>query len=63
MPVIIQRKDETAWLDPASKSDQVMPLLAPYPAEMMELYPVSQLVNSPATDRPECAEPFRESLF
>ena len=63
MPVIIQRKDESAWLDPTLKSDRVMPLLAPYPTEMMEAYPVSSLVNSPANDRQECAEPFRDSLF
>ena len=63
MPVIIQRKDESAWLDPTFKSDQIMPLLAPYPTELMEAYPVSTLVNSPANDRLECAEPFRDSLF
>jgi putative SOS response-associated peptidase YedK len=63
MPVIIQRKDESTWLDPMLKSDRVMPLLAPYPTEMMEAYPVSTLVNSPANDRRECAEPFRDSLF
>ena len=40
-----------------------MPLLAPYPTEMMEAYPVSTLVNSPANDSQECAEPFRDSLF
>ena len=38
-------------------------LLAPYPAELMEAYPVSTLVNSPANDRQECAEPFRDTLF
>ena len=63
MPVIIQRKDEPAWLDPKAKGDQVTALLAPYPSEMMEAYPVSTLVNSPVNDRPECAEPFRDSLF
>ena len=62
MPVIIQRKDEIAWLDPTLKSDQIMPLLAPYPTEMMEAYPVSTLVNSPANDRQECAEPGRRQL-
>jgi putative SOS response-associated peptidase YedK len=63
MPVIMQRKDEPAWLDPTLKCDRVMPLLAPYPTEMMEAYPVSSLVNSPANDRQECAESFRDSLF
>ena len=57
MPVIIQRKDETAWLDPTLKSDRVMPLLAPYPTEMMEAYPVSTLVNSPANDRRSAPSP------
>ena len=49
MPVIIQRKDESTWLDPMLKSDRVMPLLAPYPTEMMEAYPVSTLVLSADT--------------
>ena len=57
MPVIIQPKDETAWLDPAAKSDHVMPLLAPYPSELMEAYPVSTLVNSPANDRRNAPSP------
>lgn len=63
MPVIIQPKDETAWLDPAAKSDQIMPLLAPYPSELMEAYPVSTLVNSPANDSAECSEQLRDTLF
>jgi putative SOS response-associated peptidase YedK len=63
IPVIIQRKDETAWLDPAAKSDQIMPLLAPYHSELMEAYPVSTLVNSPANDGAECAEQLRDTLF
>ena len=63
MPVIIQRRDESALLDPTLKSDQVMPLLAPYPAEIMEAYPVSTLVNSPANDSAACAEPDIGSLF
>jgi putative SOS response-associated peptidase YedK len=42
---------------------RIMPLLAPYPSELMEAYPVSTLVNAPANDRPECAEPDVGSLF
>jgi|RhiMetdeSRZDD1v2_1073273.scaffolds.fasta_scaffold280383_3 putative SOS response-associated peptidase YedK len=49
MPVIIQRKDETAWLDRTAKGDQVTALLVPYPCEMMEAYPVSTLVLSADT--------------
>ena len=42
---------------------RIMPLLAPYTSELMGAYPVSTLVNSPANDRPECAEPDVGSLF
>jgi putative SOS response-associated peptidase YedK len=33
------------------------PLLAPYPADEMEAYPVGTLVHSPANDRPGCVRP------
>src|SRR5258708_28706451 len=41
----------------AIKSGRCSPLI---PNEMMEAYPVSTLVNSPANDRRECAEPFMQ---
>jgi putative SOS response-associated peptidase YedK len=47
MPAILRPEHERAWID-ASVTDpaQVLALLAPYPAEAMELYPVSTLVNN-----------------
>ncbi len=33
-----------------------MPLLGPYPAHLMEAYPVSSRVNSPANDTPDLLE-------
>lgn len=55
MPVIIRREDEDRWLDtPEEDAKTLMPLLAPYPAEEMDFYPVSSLVNSPRNDFPEC---------
>jgi putative SOS response-associated peptidase YedK len=63
MPVIIQPKDEPRWLDPAAKFHYVAPLLAPYPSESMEAYPVSPRVNSVANDGKECAEPDAGTLF
>jgi putative SOS response-associated peptidase YedK len=32
-------------------------LINEFPAELMEVYPVSPLVNSPANDRAECVLP------
>jgi putative SOS response-associated peptidase YedK len=63
MPVIIQPKDEPRWLDPAAKFHYVAPLLAPYPSESMEAYPVSPRVNSVANDDKECAELDAGTLF
>lgn len=46
------------WLDPTIQDPaRLLPLLTPYPAEEMEVYPVSTKVNSPAKDGPECVEP------
>jgi len=53
MPVIIQRKEP---LGSTRHRNHVLPLLALYPSELMEAYPVSPLVNLPANDGKECAE-------
>jgi len=54
MPVILPRNAYTQWLDPAPQNPTgLQSLLRPYPAEEMEAFPVSTLVNSPGNDRPE----------
>jgi putative SOS response-associated peptidase YedK len=58
MPVILSRGDFGLWLDPeVEAADRLQPLLAPCPAEDLELVPVSRAVNSPAYDGPQCIEP------
>jgi putative SOS response-associated peptidase YedK len=58
MPVILQLDTYAQWLDPAPQSpNRLQSLLVPYPAEEMEAYPVSTLVNSPNNDRAECVLP------
>jgi len=58
MPVILPRHAYMQWLDPLPRSPVEMnKLLSPYPAEEMEAYPISTLVNSPANDRPEVVLP------
>ena len=37
--------------------DQLKPLIKPFPADLMDAYPVSTLVNTPANDRPELVVP------
>jgi putative SOS response-associated peptidase YedK len=55
MPVIIQPKDYSLWLDrKITDPGIVKSLCIPCPAELMEMYPVSALVNNPRNDSAEC---------
>jgi putative SOS response-associated peptidase YedK len=58
MPVILRPADYRHWIEPGDHdAKDLLPLLATYPASEMEAYPVSTLVNSPATESAECVEP------
>ncbi|HEV2126667.1 MAG TPA: SOS response-associated peptidase [Chloroflexota bacterium] len=58
MPVILPPEREAAWLDPReTNTDALLSLLVPYPADQMEIYRVSALVNSPESDVVQCALP------
>jgi putative SOS response-associated peptidase YedK len=56
MPVIIAPEDFERWLDPSVPPEKVKDLLRPYPAEEMDLYPISRKVNSPKNDDPDCID-------
>jgi putative SOS response-associated peptidase YedK len=63
MPAILTRQSEAVWLDPKiQETDKLLPLLRPYPSELMEFYPVSREVNSPAVDKPSIIEPVDEGV-
>jgi len=58
MPVILHPKDFADWLDSSPRSaDSLNHLITEFPADLMQAYPVSPLVNSPANDRAECVLP------
>jgi putative SOS response-associated peptidase YedK len=58
MPVILHPRDYAKWLDPSPQTpDQLTPLLKPFPANKMDAYPVTPLVNKPANDIPELVVP------
>jgi putative SOS response-associated peptidase YedK len=58
MPVILQSKDYEEWLDTAARTpDTLNHLMKEYPANLMEAYPVSTLVNTPKNDRVELIAP------
>src|SRR5262245_37254662 len=58
MPVILAPDAFDAWLDPTPRhADALMPLLVPCPSEWLEVYQVSNLVNSPDNEDPACVAP------
>ncbi|HVO25787.1 MAG TPA: SOS response-associated peptidase [Candidatus Margulisiibacteriota bacterium] len=57
MPVILPRNARERWLDRSADAGELQALLTPFPADEMEAYPVSTLVNSPRNDVPECIAP------
>lgn len=60
MPVILQPEHYDLWLDPeVQKVEVIQPLLSPTPTGDMTIFPVSPMVNRPATDNPGCIEPLR----
>ena len=56
MPAILQRSDEQRWINPQDDFT-LCGLIKPYPSELMEAWPVSKLVNSPANDTSQTLEP------
>ena len=57
MPVILESKAQACWLDQGTSVDDLTELLEPLPARLIEMHPVSSIVNSPANDSPQCLEP------
>jgi putative SOS response-associated peptidase YedK len=58
MPVILHPDEFGLWLDrEVHEVEKLAGLLMPYPAERLEAYRVSTLVNSPANDSPACTAP------
>ena len=54
MPLIVQAKDHARWLD--RENEEIVDILAPYPAEGMVAYPVSRRVNDPKNDDAKLVE-------
>jgi putative SOS response-associated peptidase YedK len=58
MPVIIPKAQEALWLDSSIQDERLLfPVLKPYDSQEMEAYDVSQIVNSPKNNSPECIKP------
>jgi putative SOS response-associated peptidase YedK len=60
MPVMLLAEDYDRWLDPNSRPDELLALLRPYDAKLMEAYAVNRAVNSVKNDNEQCIEPVGE---
>lgn len=57
MSVIFDPEDIDLWLNPHMHDiEQHKPLFRPYPTELKEIYPVSDVVNNTRDDWPECMQ-------
>jgi putative SOS response-associated peptidase YedK len=55
MPAILPPETWDIWLDPNhSEPAKLLPLLQPFPAELMEVVPASPVVNNSKHDAPDC---------
>jgi putative SOS response-associated peptidase YedK len=60
MPVILNREAADLWIATNQQEPKdLLDLLKPYPADLMEAYAVSKLVNSPRNNQPDCIEPLQ----
>lgn len=58
MPVILQKEDERAWLNPQnSEIEQLLQLLKPYPEKQMQQWQVGGEARNPRNDYPELLRP------
>ena len=51
MPLILNRRDEAAWINPELPNEEVKKLIHPFDEHKMEAYTVSQFVNNARNNR------------
>jgi putative SOS response-associated peptidase YedK len=60
IPAILSPEDYDLWLEPDFHGQgKLLAMLKPYPAEDMEAYPISTVVNNPRNETKECIEAIR----
>ncbi|WP_085521193.1 SOS response-associated peptidase [Tuberibacillus sp. Marseille-P3662] len=57
MPVILNKEQEKAWLNPQTELNQLKTMMISYPSEEMDAHPVSDAVNSPKNNSYALTEP------
>lgn len=60
MPVILSSEAARRWISQDESIEELLPLLRPYPGELMTAYPVSKLVGNVRNDHPDLAKPLED---
>ena len=63
LPVILNRSDEKYWLSDTLPLSEVTRLLVPYPASLMNAYPIAPTIKNPHADDPGLIHPAGERLM
>ncbi len=61
MPVILDRQDHAAWLDPAASADRLKSLLKPFSDARMTAYRIDKRVGNVRHDDPGLIEPLADA--
>jgi putative SOS response-associated peptidase YedK len=62
-PVILTKDEERVWLDPKRDLGEITSLLKPYPARLMNAYPISPAIKSPRATGLDLLQPIGERIF
>lgn len=62
-PVVLHKEDEARWIDSSLPLNEVSNLLRPYPAQLMNAYPISPAIKNPRAQGMELLEPIGERVF
>lgn len=62
-PVILNKGEESDWLDPTTPLGEVTSLLHPYPDEELNAYPISPAIKSPRANGTDLLQPTGERIF
>ncbi len=61
-PVILKKEYEKKWLTMDAPINEVLNLLAPYPSEYLNAYPISAKIKNPRAEGRELIEPIGERI-
>ena len=63
MPVIFHREDEERWLCDSTPQEELSALMKPYPAELMNGYPIAPTIINPKANDPGLIHPAGPRIF